>query len=354
MMMKYSLLFGGFMLVLLVWAGCRKDSDTGVRVESDTFEKLSDYRFFTGELKNLTPNEGVLPYDLKTPLFSDYAEKARFVWMPKGVSAVYNISDVLDFPVGAVLIKNFFYPIDQRNPAQGRRIIETRLLIHQPGGWDASTYVWNDEQTEARIYLAGTIRKVEYTDAAGTPVRVNYVVPTRNQCKGCHAYDDKLIPIGPKVRNLDKSYAYIDGEEDQLVRWAKTGYLSGVNGHFMPFLAQWDDPASGSIQDRAMAYLDVNCGHCHNPHGAANTSGLFLTADEKPGPNLGIFKAPVSTGKGSGGRLYSIVPGHPEASILLYRMESTDPGAMMPEVGRTMVHAEGVELIREWIASLGS
>ncbi len=352
--MKYSLLFGGFMLVLLAWAGCGKDSDTGVRVESDTFEKLSDYRFFTGELKNLTPNEGVLPYDLKTPLFSDYAEKARFVWMPKGVSAVYNISDVLDFPVGAVLIKNFFYPIDQRNPAKGRRIIETRLLIHQPGGWDASTYVWNDEQTEARIYLAGTIRKVEYTDAAGALVRVNYVVPTRNQCKGCHAYDDKLIPIGPKVGNLDKSYAYTDGEEGQLLKWARTGYLSGVNGHFRPFLAQWDDPASGSIQDRAMAYLDVNCGHCHNPHGAANTSGLFLTADERPGPNLGIFKAPVSTGKGSGGRLYSIVPGHPEASILLYRMESTDPGAMMPEVGRTMVHAEGVELIRAWIASLGS
>lgn len=45
---------------------------------------------FTGDLSAFQPNEGVLPYDLNSPLFTDYAEKARFVWMPKGVAAGYD------------------------------------------------------------------------------------------------------------------------------------------------------------------------------------------------------------------------------------------------------------------------
>lgn len=67
---------------------------------------------------------------------------------------------------------------------------------------------------------------------------------------------------------------------------------------------------------------------------------------------LGIGKAPVAAGKGSGGRMFSIVPGSPDESILVYRIESTDPGVMMPEMGRRLVHEEGVSLIREWIQSM--
>jgi hypothetical protein len=62
-----------------------------------------------------------------------------------------------------------------------------------------------------------------------------------------------------------------------------------------------------------------------------------------------IGKAPVAAGKGSGGHRYDIVPGNPEASILMYRIQSDDPGIMMPELGRSIVHQEGIELIREWI-----
>lgn len=47
-----------------------------------------------------------------------------------------------------------------------------------------------------------------------------------------------------------------------------------------------------------------------------------------------------------------IVPGAPDASILLYRMESTDPGIAMPELGRATVHKEGVALVRQWIESM--
>ena len=67
---------------------------------------------------------------------------------------------------------------------------------------------------------------------------------------------------------------------------------------------------------------------------------------------FGFWKAPVAAGKGSGGRKYDIVPGRPDESILLFRMESQDPGILMPSVGRTLVHTEAVAMVREWIQGL--
>ena len=74
------------------------------------FPKLSDYHFFVGELKNQTPAYAVLPYQPASSLFSDYAHKKRFVWLPKNTKASFNgAENVLEFPVGAVLIKTFYY-----------------------------------------------------------------------------------------------------------------------------------------------------------------------------------------------------------------------------------------------------
>ena len=106
-----------------------------------------------------------------------------------------------------------------------------------------------------------------------------------------------------------------------------------------------------SLDARARAYLDINCSHCHNPSGPADTSGLNLEPDAA-GPALGTCKAPIAAGGGSGGRPYGIVPGKPEESITVFRMETTDPGKMMPELGRAVSHEEGVALITAWIAQM--
>jgi len=82
------------------------------------------------------------------------------------------------------------------------------------------------------------------------------------------------------------------------------------------------------------------------------TSGLFLNIEETDSTKLGVFKPPVAAGRGSGDRLHTIVPGKPNESIMIYRMESTDPGVMMPELGRKLVHKEGVELVKEWIKKM--
>ena len=114
----------------------------------------------------------------------------------------------------------------------------------------------------------------------------------------------------------------------------------------------WDDAGTGTLDSRARAYLDVNCAHCHNPRGSASNSGLFVEYERPASMITGLYKRPVAAGRGSGGMDYDIAPGHPEASILIYRVGSLDPGVAMPELGRGTVHAEGLSLLQQWIAAM--
>ena len=273
--------------------------------------------------------------------------------MPEGTSAKYTLDHVLEFPEGTALIKNFYYNKDETNPEVGRKIIETRILINRGDEWDAYGYSWNDEQNEAYYDIVGDIKDISWINEEGKTQSVDYIIPNKNQCKSCHAYDNVQMPIGPKVRNLNKDFAYANGTMNQLKKWSEVGYLSDyVSTDDHPSVAVWDDHENYDVHDRALAYLDINCGHCHQPKGAANTSGLTLLADSEIGTALGIYKATVSAGAGTGGFTYSIVPGQPQESIMIYRMKSDNPGAMMPEVGRRLIHDEGVSLIADWIAQM--
>jgi len=159
-----------------------------------------------------------------------------------------------------------------------------------------------------------------------------------------------IAPIGPKARHLNRGYRYADGSENQLAHWTAIGYLKGApDGTAAPKNADWRDIAQ-PLAARARAYLDVNCGHCHNPNGPADTTALDLTIFAADDRHLGMCKPPVAAGRGTGDHLFDIVPGKPDDSILPYRMTSSEPGVMMPEQGRNTTHREGVALIREWIA----
>ncbi len=322
-------------------------------IAGKAFDNLSEYNFFVGDMKNLEPNDGVLPYDLNSPLFTDYAHKLRFVWMPVGTSAQYDDVQSFDLPVGAVLIKNFYYPHDFTDESKGRRIMETRLLVHTEKGWDARPYIWNEEQTEATLEVAGGRFDITWIHYDGEENGTNYVIPNKNQCKGCHEYKGILTPIGPKAKHLNKDYPYADGAKNQLAKWVEMGYLAGCpTPDEAPKVAVWDDPSTGSLEDRARAWLDINCAHCHNDGGPANTSGLLLNTEVTDRTEMGLCKTPVAAGRGSGNLKYDILPGHADSSIIVYRIASLDPGVMMPELGRKMVHEEGLELVKEWIASL--
>tara|TARA_B100000965_G_scaffold46251_2_gene33957 strand:- start:330 stop:1298 length:969 start_codon:yes stop_codon:yes gene_type:complete len=314
---------------------------------SDSFpEKLSDFEFFLDDSAQL-PDDKVIPYELISTLFSDYSYKQRWVYVPNNKKAEYVENWVFNFPTGSALIKTFYYPVDERAPELGKQLLETRLLLRKESGWEAVSYAWNEEQDEAYKKIAGKTINVSWIDFMGEEKAVRYRVPNVNQCKECHDADDKISPIGPKARNINKEFDFKDGEFNQLVYWMNREIIDDYPMDLVSPV-DWMDETK-DINDRVRSYLDVNCGHCHSPTGNANSTGLYLHLNETRDINLGVFKKPVATGRGSGGNKYSIVPGKPEESILLYRMESMDPGIMMPESGRALTHIEAVEMVREWI-----
>ena len=318
-------------------------------------ERLSSYRLFE-DIAAQRPAPGVIPYDVATPLFSDFAQKDRFLWVPPGAAMTWSDTDAFALPPGSVMVKTFSYPRDRRDPAQGRRLLETRLLVRGTDAWRGVSYVYDaGDTTDAHRAVAGTQLDAAWIHDDGAERTNRYVVPNQNQCKGCHAeHDDVLDVLGPKARHLNRPGPAGSGAPDQLQALIDRGALTGA-----PPRERWPrgviaaDPTSGTVEQRARAWLDINCGACHNPRGGmARTSGLYLDITQTDPAQLGICKAPVATGRGSGGRRYAIVPGQPDASILLFRLESTEADVKMPEVGRNLVDDQGVALIRQWIAEL--
>src|SRR6202012_1763850 len=157
-----------------------------------------------------------------------------------------------------------------------------------------------------------------------------------------------------KARHLNRDYDYTAGSENQLAHLVKLGYLSDWNDATTaatPKNAHWGKVRQ-ALDARARAYPEVNCGHCHNPKGPANTTALDLTIAGAADRYLGLCKPPVAAGRGTGDHFFDIVPGKPDDSILPFRMLSSESGVMMPEQGRTTTHREGVALIREWISAM--
>ena len=309
-------------------------------------QNLSGYGFFK-DLKNQVPAKNILPYQLKSQLFSDYTDKQRFIYVPNDSKFTFESDKVFQFPVGTTLIKTFSY--QNTSSSLETQLLETRLLIHTNNGWEAVGYVWNNEQTDARLSLVGKTIQTQFSKASGELISVRYRAPNKNQCKECHQLNGVMTPIGPKARNMDLEVQYELGKMDQLEKWAQLGWIDR-DLVFNKMVNYFDN--SKNMEARARSYLDINCAHCHIRGGSADTTGLYLTLEEENTKHLGFYKKPVATGKGSFNLRYSIVPGKSEESILLARMHSLDPGIMMPESGRALRDEEGLEIISTWIDSL--
>lgn len=303
-------------------------------------------------MEDLKPASEVFEYDLNTPLFSDYSQKQRLIKLPSGTRINYKPSGPLDFPVGTIIAKTFYYDADLTDASSPRQLVETRIMEHRPDGWVGIPYLWNAEQTDAELAIIGATVDVSWVHSDGKPRSNSHLVPNLNDCKRCHT-DTKMHPLGPKAANLNRELAIDDSQKNQLLHWKNIGMLDNLPELTeIPKLAVWNDESTGSVAHRARSYLEVNCSHCHNPIGPARNSGLHLNIEETNPYHLGVFKTPVAAGKGTGGRLYGIVPGKPDESILEYRMQTVNSGEIMPEFGKSLVHNEGLALIRTWIKEL--
>lgn len=310
---------------------------------------LSQYRFFEGEMKNLEPALKVIPYDLSSTLFTDYAHKKRFVYMPDGVKATYSADGrILNFPRGSVLIKNFYY--DNVQPNNTTRIIETRLMIKKldNNGWIFANYVWNEDQTEATLDLRGSFTNLSFIEN-GITRTVNYRIPAEGECFTCHKSGDIAMPIGPKPQNLNKNYTYADGSQNQLSRWISEGYLESVPQDITSAV-DWTDTTK-PLELRVRSYLDINCAHCHSEGAHCSYRSMRFALSETTTPrNLGICMQPQESINSS--LTYIVTKRNPLRSALYYRMNNVVESERMPLLGRTIIHTEAVDMIREWINSL--
>jgi uncharacterized repeat protein (TIGR03806 family) len=347
-------LFSATAFAVLFVQSCKNKSaqQEQVAIEKKDFQfrnKLSDYGFFKDKLSELHPVKGVFKYELSSALFTDYAVKDRFISLPQGTSIDYTAKGPLDFPDSTIIIKNFAYT----NEAHQKIMIETRLLVKDPfdKNWKVMNYLWNKEQTDAVKHIAGAKLPIVLLDDDGNKISTVYQVPNTNDCKRCHVHNDTLTPIGPKARNLNFT---IEGQQvNQLAEWVSRAILKGApDPSAIDRLPDWKDSKNFTLDQRARAYLDINCAHCHTKGGDAYNTGLFLEYEQTGKSQVGIMKVPVSAGGGAGGLNYDIVPGDAAHSILAYRMNSTEPGTAMPELARTVVHKPAVKLIEDWIKNM--
>ena len=312
---------------------------------------LAEWELFAGDPLQQVPAPGVLPYELNTALFSDETVKHRFIRLPRNERMRYQPEGVLQFPIGTVIAKTFAMPHEKSVPDKAERLLETRIQVKKESGWYGYSYIWDHQQ--ATLALGGGLCDVVWTHTDGQERQNRYEIPNANQCLSCHSVGGTFTPLGPTAANLNRAVTVDSKSVNQLARWQAMGALNGLPTlDEVPRLAQFDDPSSGSLTERARAWLDVNCAHCHQPEGSARASGLDLRIMQSDPARFGVMKSPVAAGRGTGGRRFDITPGKPQESILMYRLESTQPGIRMPNLARNLVPNDGVNVVRNWIKSM--
>ncbi len=352
------------LMSIVAFIACRKDAELNEQgtpamptqgrvvfnMDSVPYTTLSHYQFFQGLMSDQMPSDGVLPYEPINSLFSDYAHKKRFVWMPPGVHATYSTdSTVLEFPEGTVLIKTFYY--DHVLPFNNRQLLETRLLYKKNGEWDFADYTWNADQTEAVFSLAGSNVPLIWQDAQDVPHCESFRIPAEAECHTCHKLSDQNAPIGPKPQNLNSVYYYDDGPMNQLAKWESAGYLASGWPTNINTVVKWDD-ATQTLTDRVRAYVDINCAHCHSNGRHCDYRPMRFGWNATTNlANMGVCVIPQDMFDQS--LSYIVAAGNPNRSMMYYRMNTAAEAVRMPLLGRTVIHTEAVQLVHDWITSLG-
>ena len=311
------------------------------------YDNLSEYNFFEGNIKDLNPVYGVIPYELISSLFTDYSIKNRFLWMPDGKTANYiSSSSVFDFPVGTILIKNFSY--DNILPDLVSKNIETRLMIKKDSGWIFADYIWNEDQTEAEFSLDGSVVDITWLQN-GVEKTANYRIPSASECLTCHKMSDVAIPNGVKPRNINKTLEYSSHSMNQLDKWMEMGYLD-TYPEDLESVVNWKD-LSEPLENRVRSYIDINCAHCHSDNTHCEYRPIRLSYEATQDlANMGVCLTP-DTNLGNGTDMV-INPGNINRSVLHFRMTSNEEQYRMPLIGRSIVHEEAIVMIEEWSTSL--
>jgi uncharacterized repeat protein (TIGR03806 family) len=310
------------------------------------------------DLVNMVPANGVIPYSVNSPLWSDRADKGRWLAIPndgKFDSAEEQVSffqhDEWQFPLGTVFIKHFELPTDKRDPSKTRKLETRFFILDKEGQGYGLTYKWNEEGTDAILLDTDFQEAYEVLDESGDVTYQTWEYPSRQQCMTCHNANANFV-LGLKTWQLngDMYYPKTGRVANQLSSWNQLGIFSGdfdeTKLHSYPQAAAVADTSS-SLQQRVVSYLDANCAHCHRPGGV---EGAFDARFNTRMLNKNLINAPgISHNNPPGGKI--VIPGHPELSQLWLRDNSVDYDKM-PPLSKTLVDQEYMDVLTVWINSL--
>ncbi len=307
---------------------------------------LSDTGLFT-DLGNLTPASGLIEYSINHPFFSEYTNKRRWFAVPDNQTIDFSADD-WTFPLGSVIVKHFEIELEEGNAASARRL-ETRVLINTDQGWLGFTYRWNAGQTDADLLASRETEDLTVTLAGGGTRQQTYEYPSRTDCLACHT-DVAGFTLGLKTVQLNADFDYSGVTDNQLrslnnIQMFDTDIGAADQYGVLPAL----DDATASIQDRARAYLDVNCSQCHQPNGPTASDLDLRNATANAGMNA-IGASPLFGDLGLN-NAEIVAAGEKERSILWERVRRLD-NTRMPPLSHNVVDDEAVDVIGQWIDAL--
>ena len=318
------------LMLILIFSLLIINSKPDVKIENTlTFkEKLSDYHLFEGEMAELLPTNEATIYELSSSLFTDNAEKQRLSLLPSGKKIVGTGNDLPEFPDGTIIAKTFYYNNLVKNNQRIKEIIETRLLIKQNLTWNVAVYKWNDTQDEAYLLRNGESVNISFFDNNNKLHKTSYKIPSQMDCIMCHGQNGRNLPIGTKLRNLNRDVRRDEKTINQL-EYLKLKNKLVIDSRIKIGLIADYGIESSPLEKRVRAYLEMNCAHCHNPTGFAKNSNLDLKYETS------MIKTGILSKQGE----------------IAFRI--TDSSVLhMPKIGTTMQHEEGVQMILTYLKGL--
>ncbi len=300
------------------------------------------------DLTSLTPYEGIVPYELNLPFWSDNAIKSRWFSIPStNLVITFDAQANWGSPTGTVWIKHFDLMLTNGSTSSVRRI-ETRLLVRNAtgsGGYGV-TYRWGSSFSDAALVPEQGLDEDILINESGIIRTQRWRYPGRQECLACHGASAGFA-LGFNTAQWNRDHTFAPGDTtNQLARLAELGYFdTGLPSvHLLPAHPTLTNTAV-SVEHRARAYLQVNCAQCHFPGGpvpAAFDARLIRPLDE-----AGLIHGALANNFGNTNNRV-IVPGLLTNSVL-YQRANTRGSIKMPPLGSYVVDTQGMAVVAAWI-----
>lgn len=310
-------------------------------------DKLSETGLFI-ETASLTPQSSLQSYTVQSPLWSDGAEKQRWIYLPPGEMVGFSETEAWDFPIGTVLVKHFDMPLEDL----GQPLItplETRILVRKENTWVGATYRWNETLDDAHLLQDAVFETISVATEEGVEDR-EYYFPSSNDCVVCHHEKaGRVLGVRTEQLNGDVDLGF-DGVINQITFWQQQGLLNGflADTESLLTLVAVDDKTQ-SLETRARSYLAANCSFCHQP-GGTTTSNMDLRM-ATPLAETNVLDAIPQSGDLGIADARIVQPGERASSVLWLRMQALDDNRMPPLASHT-VDEEALSVIGDWIDQL--